>query len=1500
MSSGDRFKDAVDLTTGLDLPQDTALPAQRRRRASLILKDVVGPFEGGIERAALATVFGVREYTESKVLWESQKSTGAGQNNNSNNSKISKNRHPDESPLFNQPESISGSVLIQPLASNIAQQHGWQPSTTPQQSQRVSHHSQQVDMPYLDPMTKGGQLQTTIPESNCNRHPSNGRPAGAVVTLPDIPAVSKFDDWLTTSSQVTSSKARVISPSSVKPPLSNSIHHSQQQQQHYQLDIDVTPPLVFLSYPSAIFDLLRSDTDDRIIIWGPDPQAISVSGATTPNYSRTSLQPVHSKLGFSSNTTMASTTPPLSIHSGTSIRSSMKSTIDWISKVKQSIHYPTFSPSTTSPSTIDNNENLAPMATGRQHQKHTLQSLLSRRLSSKNHQYQQPPSSVAESPSSTRPPLVIQAATVEKLVEKLTLTLDYTFMTDFFLTYRIFISPVQLCKLLILRFQWGLENDEDDRRVVRIRTFVVIRHWLLNYFVHDFVSSRELRKVLVLFLNTLPLHSLVKNSPLDQRIVKGLKQVVRRLKKVHYPRSSQRVQVISPPPPIFDKQQVREMLHAKLSQNPLRRKTEELIHKDMAFVENRHYDNMAFQDARMADIVVVGSSDKSPLPPSSTTTAPTPSPANKFGGDNNSLRTYSQVPDHSQQQSPPNSFGYDNERLRNTSQTSVAKYAALVFSKKKARQQELHKVKQSYIQRMEQQKRTMEDQQLQILSKGLDHNFSHLNLQQNHRPSVTSDVSLESIVSPGTTDDELEEDSDYDDDSALANDVLETLNDDTTQQNGSYHVYGDDDARHNGFYQAAPATSTMGNRLHRRSVYNAVLSDLSPLVSPNGSMIHGPLVHSLGGGPASKPNGYPSMKDSQGRQLATPSSSIDKILRLPMELNMNSLDRDKTESTIVDELRYSDETPLSAPSAPPLLPSSNQNMTRMKNRISKSLLEIGEVKSPTAIDDDIDGNDEKVLVECPTSMSFKSTGSPQNELESITTRKRQHKLSRRLINAFRSAGNTPLTKATVVQPKMTIPSTASSSIYQPGFASHHQHLKQQHCNKPASLPSPPENYQRQHGPRHISNICTTWEPSQLSIVTPSQSHRHSHQHHRNQHPDVSYLKNIRASLDDDYHYSPNTSSEAAEERNHQQQQQRSRVPELDTSPRRSTDNIPPSLSALFKPSMILQHRSHALAQQFCLVEKWILLQVDWEELVHCRWTKERGTYSSVKTPDIDGDAATTFYSTKRSPKQDQQVDGDEQEDGIQQLINRFNMVCQWVSSEIVRTPSLEERALVIEKFIRLAQKCHMYSNFATLVQILLGLQSSSVSRLRKTWSKVADSEIRLLEQLSAFTSPMKNWKHIRDNMTAVAEEYGMSPKEIQIQLPGSSDRHELNRTKIKLPFGGCIPFLGLYLSDLVFNSEQRSYLEPNHDHHKIYQSYTQSSCNLSPPPLRQPLVNFRKHRMTATIIKRFLTFKDLACRYSFEQADPLYSDCFYLNALETDTLGRLSLTIEPPPPSFPT
>lgn len=169
----------------------------------------------------------------------------------------------------------------------------------------------------------------------------------------------------------------------------------------------------------------------------------------------------------------------------------------------------------------------------------------------------------------------------------------------------------------------------------------------------------------------------------------------------------------------------------------------------------------------------------------------------------------------------------------------------------------------------------------------------------------------------------------------------------------------------------------------------------------------------------------------------------------------------------------------------------------------------------------------------------------------------------------------------------------------------------------------------------------------------------------------------------------------------------------------------------------------------------------------------------------------------------------------------------------------------------------MYANFATLLQILLGLQSPAVSRLQATWSQIGTADMRVLNQLFEFTSPMKNWKNIRDSMVTVAE---------------GRDEDDGN---------GCIPFLGIYLSDLVFNSELPAYLEP-----------TRPKGTCESLVLQQPLVNFHKHRITATVIKRVLAFQNLARRYPYTPDPQLYERCLHLETMDTDTIRKMSLELE--------
>nr|GAT59071.1 predicted protein [Mycena chlorophos] len=140
-------------------------------------------------------------------------------------------------------------------------------------------------------------------------------------------------------------------------------------------------------------------------------------------------------------------------------------------------------------------------------------------------------------------PKVLVAATIERWIAQLTSDLNYDELLNFFLTYRTYINAVDLCHLFICRFHWALQHppntqDETVRRVVRVRTFVALRYWLLTFFSVDFLPNRELRLLLADWLNTLSRDPILKKHSDGLSIVKKLKKVAKDCKQVHTRSSS--------------------------------------------------------------------------------------------------------------------------------------------------------------------------------------------------------------------------------------------------------------------------------------------------------------------------------------------------------------------------------------------------------------------------------------------------------------------------------------------------------------------------------------------------------------------------------------------------------------------------------------------------------------------------------------------------------------------------------------------------------------------------------------------------------------------------------------------------------------------------------------------------------------------------------------------------------------------------------------------------
>lgn len=145
--------------------------------------------------------------------------------------------------------------------------------------------------------------------------------------------------------------------------------------------------------------------------------------------------------------------------------------------------------------------------------------------------------------------------------------------------------------------------------------------------------------------------------------------------------------------------------------------------------------------------------------------------------------------------------------------------------------------------------------------------------------------------------------------------------------------------------------------------------------------------------------------------------------------------------------------------------------------------------------------------------------------------------------------------------------------------------------------------------------------------------------------------------------------------------------------------LPPSPTQQYRKSLVPVYSTSLMAQQFCLIEKAILLDINWEELVDCKWTKMSTSSSLYQPPnknmqdsgsssieeDLVNHSHVVNYSRKKRLRQQEERNNDASERGIEKAINRFNAVCQWVSSEIVQTRQLEDRVKLIEKFIRLAK-----------------------------------------------------------------------------------------------------------------------------------------------------------------------------------------------------------------------
>lgn len=256
---------------------------------------------------------------------------------------------------------------------------------------------------------------------------------------------------------------------------------------------------------------------------------------------------------------------------------------------------------------------------------------------------------------------------------------------------------------------------------------------------------------------------------------------------------------------------------------------------------------------------------------------------------------------------------------------------------------------------------------------------------------------------------------------------------------------------------------------------------------------------------------------------------------------------------------------------------------------------------------------------------------------------------------------------------------------------------------------------------------------------------------------------------------------------------------------------------------VLAFDSQILAQQFTLIEKDALNEIDWKELIDMRWKK------------ADNSDSRSWVDFLRNTDAR----------GVEVVIARFNIMVKWCVSEIVLTQDLYERARCLIKFIHIAAHCRRYRNFATMSQIAIALTSPEVSKLQRTWGLVPASDLTTLQQLEALVSPTRNFYNLRAEMEGGDVESANS---------------------------GCIPFVGIYTHDLLFNAQRPS--------------------EIASSPTTAPLVNFERCRCAASIIKTLLRLLEASSLYTFQPIEGITERCLWMGALSDDEIRKISEALE--------
>lgn len=263
------------------------------------------------------------------------------------------------------------------------------------------------------------------------------------------------------------------------------------------------------------------------------------------------------------------------------------------------------------------------------------------------------------------------------------------------------------------------------------------------------------------------------------------------------------------------------------------------------------------------------------------------------------------------------------------------------------------------------------------------------------------------------------------------------------------------------------------------------------------------------------------------------------------------------------------------------------------------------------------------------------------------------------------------------------------------------------------------------------------------------------------------------------------------------------------------------------PTIITEKAPAPLLKSFSL-RKLKLMDIEYVELARQLTLREFGLYCSISKLS----AIHKVWGKKSGLN--------ESVENITNFIKASNQLTNFVAYMILRKDDAKKRVQIIRFFVQVAEKCRSYNNFSSMTAIISALYSSPIHRLKKTWSYVSRDTMTLLQNMNKLMNSSRNFNEYRDMLKFI----GLEP---------------------------CVPFFGVYLSDLTF------VLHGNPD-------------NLLN---RTRMINFAKRTKTVDIVLDIDRFKRIG--YNFQEVSEIqnYLDLWFDKCPTIEEQYQLSLNIEP-------